>query len=82
MMLTSISSEYWHFILAQGVMFGIGSGCLFIPSIAVLPAYFDKKSALTLGVAASGSAIGTLMRYCGPQSNVDIQYPQEALSFR
>ncbi|TGO08611.1 hypothetical protein BTUL_0200g00030 [Botrytis tulipae] len=58
MMLTSISSEYWHFILAQGVMFGIGSGCLFIPSIAVLPAYFDKKQALALGVAASGSAIG------------------------
>ncbi|TGO34697.1 hypothetical protein BHYA_0185g00010 [Botrytis hyacinthi] len=58
MMLTSISSEYWHFILAQGVMFGIGSGCLFIPSIAVLPAYFDKKQVLALGVAASGSAIG------------------------
>ncbi|KAF7880095.1 uncharacterized protein EAF02_007732 [Botrytis sinoallii] len=58
MMLSSISSEYWHFILAQGVMFGIGSGCLFIPSIAVLPAYFDKKQALALGVAASGSAIG------------------------
>ncbi|KAF7921093.1 uncharacterized protein EAE97_011361 [Botrytis byssoidea] len=27
-------------------------------SIAVLPAYFDKKQALALGVAASGSAIG------------------------
>ncbi|KAF7926985.1 uncharacterized protein EAE98_006369 [Botrytis deweyae] len=47
MMLTSISSEYWHFILAHGVMFGIDSG-----------SYFDKKQALALGVAASGSAIG------------------------
>ncbi|TGO25561.1 hypothetical protein BPAE_0077g00070 [Botrytis paeoniae] len=57
-MLTSISSEYWHFILAQGVMFGIGSGFLFIPSIAVLPTYFDKKQALALRVAVSGSVIG------------------------
>jgi MFS family permease len=58
LMLTSISSKYWHFILAQGVMFGLGSGCLFIPSIAVLPAYFDKKQALALGIGASGSALG------------------------
>ncbi|PQE32817.1 MFS monocarboxylate transporter protein [Rutstroemia sp. NJR-2017a WRK4] len=61
MMLTSISSEYWHFILAQGGMFGLGSGCLFIPSIAVLPAYFDKKQALALGIGASGSALGGII---------------------
>ncbi|KAF7865974.1 hypothetical protein EAF04_006137 [Stromatinia cepivora] len=61
MMLTSISSEYWHLILAQGVMFGLGSGCLFIPSIAVLPAYFDKKQALALGIGASGSAVGGII---------------------
>lgn len=62
-MLTSISYEYWHLILAQGVIFGLGSGCLFVPSIAVLPAYFDKKQALALGIAASGSAIGTLIKH-------------------
>ncbi|RAL63623.1 hypothetical protein DID88_003667 [Monilinia fructigena] len=61
LMLTSISSKYWHIILAQGVMFGLGSGCLFIPSIAVLPAYFDKKQALALGIGASGSAIGGIV---------------------
>ncbi|KAK6607542.1 major facilitator superfamily transporter [Botrytis cinerea] len=60
-MLTSISYEYWHLILAQGVIFGLGSGCLFIPSIAVLPAYFDKKQALALGIGASGSAIGGII---------------------
>ncbi|ATZ53796.1 hypothetical protein BCIN_09g05710 [Botrytis cinerea B05.10] len=60
-MLTSISYEYWHLILAQGVIFGLGSGCLFIPSIAVLSAYFDKKQALALGIGASGSAIGGII---------------------
>ncbi|KAJ8068150.1 hypothetical protein OCU04_003721 [Sclerotinia nivalis] len=66
MMLTSISSEYWHLILAQGVMFGLGSGCLFIPSIAVLPAYFDKKQALALGIGASGSAVVFMGAYIPP----------------
>ncbi|TGO46889.1 hypothetical protein BCON_0303g00120 [Botryotinia convoluta] len=53
-------------------MFGIGSGCLFIPSIAVLPAYFGKKQALALGVAASDSAIvgGDLVPYLLPLLNV------------
>ncbi|ESZ94229.1 MFS monocarboxylate transporter [Sclerotinia borealis F-4128] len=61
MMLTSISSEYWHLLLAQGVMFSLCSGCLFIPSIAVLPAYFDKKQALALGIGAPGSAVGGIV---------------------
>ena len=81
MMLTSISSEYWHLILAQGVMFGLGSGCLFIPSIAVLPAYFDKKQALALGIGASGSAIGTFKRHCGSVFYIDIEYSVGGIIF-
>lgn len=58
LMMTSIATEYWHFILAQGFLVGIGAGCLFVPSVAILPQYFKKLRALANGVAATGSGIG------------------------
>ncbi|KAG9235071.1 MFS monocarboxylate transporter-like protein [Amylocarpus encephaloides] len=61
MILMSFSTKYWHFILSQGVVLGIGSGCVFIPSIAVLPSYFSKNRALAMGIGASGSAIGGIV---------------------
>ena len=60
MFMTSLctTGEYWQVILAQGLTTGIGFGCLFIPSVAVLPTYFTKKKALALGIGASGSSLG------------------------
>ncbi|KAL2218741.1 putative MFS monocarboxylate transporter [Thermoascus aurantiacus ATCC 26904] len=58
LMMTSISTEYWHFMLAQGVCVGLASGCLFVPSVAILPQYFKKRRAFANGLAASGSSIG------------------------
>ena len=36
----SICKEYWQFVLAQGIVCGIGFGLLFTPSIAIIPQYF------------------------------------------
>ena len=58
-LMTGLCSKYWHFILAQGIVVGAGSGCLFLPSIAVLPQYFEKRRAFATGLGSSGSAIGT-----------------------
>lgn len=58
MMMISLSTEYYQVLLAQGVCIGIGTGCLFIPSITLLPQYFKRKRALANGIAASGSSIG------------------------
>lgn len=57
-MMTSISTQYWQVILAQGVAIGIGNGCLFVPSVAILPQYFTTKNPIVNGIAASGSSIG------------------------
>ncbi|KAF7195195.1 MFS-type transporter dbaD [Pseudocercospora fuligena] len=58
MMTLSLCSEYWQVMLSQGLVVGLGSGLLFLPSVAVLPMYFTKKRALAQGIAASGSSIG------------------------
>lgn len=57
-MMLSISTQYWHAILAQGFCVGIGAGLLFIPAVAVLPQYFTTRMALAMGIAASGSSLG------------------------
>ena len=58
MLMTGLCSRYWQLILAQGIVVGLGSGFLFLPSIAVLPQYFEKRRALATGIGSSGSAIG------------------------
>ncbi|KAJ5086064.1 hypothetical protein N7532_010835 [Penicillium argentinense] len=58
LMMTSISSKYWHLILAQGICVGLAAGCLFVPSVAILPQYFRRRRGLANGLAASGSSIG------------------------
>ena len=59
MLMTGLCSLYWQLLLAQGVVIGLGSGLLFLPSIAVLPQYFQKRRALATGNGSSGSAVGT-----------------------
>lgn len=54
LMMTSLCDQYWQLLLAQGIVCGLGGGCLFITAVSILPAYFAKKRALTMGLAASG----------------------------
>jgi MFS family permease len=61
MMMTSLCAAYWQVILAQGLCVGIGSGCLFIPSVAIVSTYFSTKKALATGIAASGSSIAGII---------------------
>jgi MFS family permease len=58
MFMTAIATEYWHFILAQGLCVGIGSGILSIVSLAIIPLYWRKRKMTAGGVAATGSGLG------------------------
>lgn len=60
-MMTSLCREYWQFMLAQGIVIGIGGGCLFITATSILPTYFTTKRALAMGIAASGSSCGGVL---------------------
>ncbi|KAH7370849.1 MFS monocarboxylate transporter-like protein [Rhexocercosporidium sp. MPI-PUGE-AT-0058] len=61
MMMTSIATKFWQILLAQGLFIGFGSGCLFIPSVAIVSTYFSTKKSFATGIVASGSSIGGII---------------------
>jgi MFS family permease len=58
LMMTSLATKYYELILAQGVVFGIGFGLLFFPSMSATATHFMKYRATALGVAVAGSSVG------------------------
>ncbi|KAI1766819.1 MFS general substrate transporter [Hypoxylon sp. FL1150] len=57
-MLTSVCTEYYQFILAQGILQGAVMGFLQFPALAAVSQFFTKKRAAALGIVISGSSIG------------------------
>lgn len=41
---------------------GLGAGLLYIPSLALVGIWFEKKRAMALGIVMSGIAVGTCKR--------------------
>lgn len=60
-MMLSLCTEYWQVLLAQGFCIGIGTGCLFVPGVAILSTYFSTKIATATGLAAAGSSLGGVL---------------------
>ncbi|KAG1899670.1 MFS general substrate transporter [Suillus fuscotomentosus] len=58
MLMTSISTKYYEFLLFQGFFFGLSVGSLFYPSLAAVSTHFDEYRASALGVVAAGSGVG------------------------
>lgn len=59
--MTSLAERYWQIFLAQGLCTGLGMGVLYMPAVAVIGSYFDKRKAMALGMAASGSGTGSIV---------------------
>ncbi|KAL8953394.1 MAG: hypothetical protein Q9222_000771 [Ikaeria aurantiellina] len=58
MMMTSLATKYWEVLLAQGFCVGLGFGCLYIPSVAIVSTYFSTKRALAVGITSTGGSLG------------------------
>ncbi|KAI9061796.1 MFS general substrate transporter [Trametes sanguinea] len=56
-LLTSVTRTYCEYILAQGIMSGLGIGMLFYPPLASISTHFNKYRATALGIAAAGSGL-------------------------
>ncbi|KAF7324743.1 Monocarboxylate permease-like protein [Mycena kentingensis (nom. inval.)] len=60
-MITSVCTHYYQYLLAQGLLFGLGVGMLFYPSLSSVATYFCRYRATALGIAAAGSSLGGVM---------------------
>lgn len=59
--MTSISTEYWQLVLSQGITVGLGCGCIWVPSVAIVPTYFSTRKSMAVGIGASGGSLGGII---------------------
>lgn len=57
-MLTSFCTQYYHFILAQGVFPGFACGMILTPVLSAAGQYFTTKRAWAMGIIVSGASVG------------------------
>ncbi|KAH6652536.1 major facilitator superfamily domain-containing protein [Truncatella angustata] len=55
--MTSLCTEYYQVLLAQGICIGLGCALCFSPSTAILSQYFSRRIALATGIGSSGSPV-------------------------
>ncbi|KAF9258501.1 MFS general substrate transporter [Marasmius fiardii PR-910] len=56
--LTGECERFWQFLVCQGVLGGMASGCLVANIAAISAQWFKKRYDLVLGVVYAGSAVG------------------------
>lgn len=61
LMMVSLCNQVWHFALAQGVLFGVGSSISVFVSYTMPQQWFKKRRATAIGIVASGSSVGGLL---------------------
>jgi MFS family permease len=61
LMMASISTKYYQFLLSQAACSSIGASMIFYPSFSVLATWFYKRRALVVGIASSGSGVGGII---------------------
>ena len=58
---TAAADRLWIAYLTYGAGVGVGVGCSYVPIIAAVGGWFERRRALAVGVAVSGIGLGTLV---------------------
>ena len=58
---TSLSTKYYQFILAQGIVSSLGASAIFYSAMSSVPTWFFKKRATAFGIMASGSSLAGIV---------------------
>ena len=61
LVMTSLCTEYWQFVLAQGICSPLGLNCIFQAGTSTIPTWFFKKRGLAFGIMAAGSGLGGII---------------------
>ena len=60
LLLTSRATSLWQAYLGHGVGVGLAVACAYVPLVAVVGGWFDRRRTVAVGVAVSGIGLGTL----------------------
>lgn len=60
MMTLSLCTKYYQILLAQGVCVGLGSGVVYVPSLALVAASFTTKRPVAVAAVSSGISVGSI----------------------
>ncbi|KAJ7664591.1 MFS general substrate transporter [Mycena polygramma] len=55
------TEQFYQIFLAQGLGAGLGAGAVYVPSVAIVAHYFQRRRALAMSIVASGSALGAVV---------------------
>ncbi|WEW58082.1 hypothetical protein PRK78_003549 [Emydomyces testavorans] len=85
-MLTSLCTRYYQFLLAQGILGGFGIGMLYTPAISILGHYFQKKRDLAIGISSAGSPLGgvvfpMVLNRCLQHTNIGFGWSVRIIGF-
>ena len=59
--MTSLCTQYWQLMLAQGVCIGIAAAFLCCPIMSITTTYFQKRRSLAIGIMTCGNITGGLI---------------------
>jgi len=59
--LTALAPGFWLGCLTYGVGAGVGTACGYVPMVAAVGGWFERRRSLAIGVAVSGIGAGTLV---------------------
>jgi MFS family permease len=60
LVLTSFVHQLWLGYLTYGIGVGVGTACGYVPMVAAVGSWFDRRQGLAMGIAISGIGVGTL----------------------
>ncbi|CAM9018971.1 unnamed protein product [Wickerhamomyces anomalus] len=58
---TANCSKVWQYVLAFGVLCGLGNGLTLSPLVSVVPHYFNRKRGFFSSIASTGGSIGGIV---------------------
>jgi MFS family permease len=61
LLLTSLVDRLWVGYVTYGLGVGIGVACGYVPMVAVVSGWFERRRSMALGIAVSGIGMGTLV---------------------